>query len=87
MVKRIDTASSQSNTRTNTESLMALRRAFSVSIASESPRFAVFFAVVFPKEPKGMTPYYINSVEPMSGGKWTQKLSNLFEIQSKSSIN
>ena len=87
MVKRIDTASSQSKTRTNTESLEALCRAFSVSVASESPRFAVLFAMVFPKEPKGMTPYYINVVEPVSGGVWTQKLNNVFEIQSKSSIN
>ena len=87
MVKRIGTECSQSNKNANTKGNLALSVAFSVAKASESPRFAVFFAVVFPKEPKGLTPYYINSTEPMSGGMWTQKLTNLFEIQSKSLIN
>ena len=87
MVKRIDTISSQSNKNTNTKGSHALRVALSVSNASESPRFAVFFAMVFPKEPKGMTPYYINREEPLDGGKWSRKFNNAFEIQSKSLIN
>lgn len=87
MVKRIGTISSQSKLHTRTRGNHALCAALSVPNASESPRFAVFFAVVFPKEPKGMTPYYINREEPMGGGKWSQKLDNSFEIHSKSLIN
>ena len=87
MVKRVGTASSQSKLHTRTEGVCAFRAALSLANASESPRFAVFFAVVFPKEPKGVTPYYINREEPMSGGKWSQKLGNVLEIHSKSLIN
>ncbi len=76
MVKHIGTASSQSQITPTQEAVTPFVCFGLQAMSPNLPGSPYFFAMMFPKKPNFVTPYYIYKAEPLGGGMWNQKLDN-----------